>query len=260
MSEAVCISNISVQLGNRLILDRITFDVPEGELCVLLGANGSGKTTLLRCIDGLLRPKSGSIQVVGKDVARLSRTEIARLISYVPQSHLPVFSYTVFDTVLAGRSPHVPLSSGPGPSDFEAVHEALKVLGLHSLADRPYTQLSGGERQLTLLARGLAQGVPIMLLDEPTTYLDYHNQHLVLETVSNLVKNYALTALVCLHDPNLALEYGDHLVMLHDGVVHTDLRRDDPGLLAKLERALRIAYRADIRIRTVDGLAFVTGH
>jgi hypothetical protein len=114
--------------------------------------------------------------------------------------------------------------------------------------------------QLTLLARGLAQGAPIMLLDEPTTYLDYHNQHLVLKTVSNLVKNYALTALVCLHDPNLALEYGDHLVMLHDGVVHTDLRRDDPGLLAKLERALRIAYRADIRIRTVDGLAFVTGH
>lgn len=260
MNNAISIHDLTVQLGQRLALNEISLEIDKGELCVLLGANGSGKTTLLRCIDGLLRPKSGLIQVMGQNVMRLTRVETARLISYVPQGHQPVFSYTVFDTVLAGRSPHVPLSSGPGRADFQAVQTVLKELGLWSLVDRPYTQLSGGERQLTLLARGLAQEAPIMLLDEPTTYLDYRNQHLVLETVKDLVKNHGLTAVVCLHDPNLALEYGDHLIMLHDGVVHTDLRKGTPELLPELETALCTAYQANIRIVIADGLAFVTGH
>lgn len=206
---------VSTSLGGVPILTDLDVTVVEGRLSVLLGPNGVGKSTLYRCIIGAL-PYTGRILVDGESIAGWDARRMAQTIAYVPQEHTPSFSFLVRDVVLMGRNPQRGGVFGPGPRDVAAALDALDSLGLMSLAERSYLTLSGGQRQLVLIARALAQGARFLLLDEPTASLDFGNQVMVWRTLRRLVDE-GRGALVCTHDPNHALWFGDEAIALEHG-------------------------------------------
>lgn len=201
------------------VVNDVSFAVEQGHLAVVLGPNGSGKTSLFKCIAGLWRPENGRVLFDGRDVVHMSFRERARLLAVVPQEHTPPFPYSVFEAALMGRAPHVGLYSAPSAADEDAAMAALEAVGVSSLAERCYTRISGGERQLVLIARALAQEAPLLLLDEPTSHLDFRNQHLVLETVRKVAAAKNLTVLMTLHDPNLASAFAHQIIMLKAGAI-----------------------------------------
>jgi iron complex transport system ATP-binding protein len=199
---------------DRLVLDRVGFELEHPQLCALFGPNGTGKTTLYRCVLGLLRPAPGSrIELDGVPVDSMARRALARRIAYVPQEHSPPFPYLVKEMVLMGRTPHLGGVFGPSLADRSAAQEALEVIGIEELADRPFSSLSGGQRQLVLLARALAQDADILLLDEPTASLDFGNQLMLWRTVRRLT-DAGKIALICTHDPNHVMWFCDRVVVL----------------------------------------------
>lgn len=244
----VQVQNTTIHLGFEQILNQISFAVKPGTLCVLLGPNGAGKTTLLRCIGRLITQTSGRIYINGQDTAALGRKELASRLAYVPQIHQGVFSYTVKDFVLLGRTPHLSLFGTPKEADDDLADKALVMLGISHLSDRNYLQLSGGERQLVLLARGLVQQAQVMLLDEPTAHLDYSHQHHIMGTIKGLVQKSNLAALVTLHDPNLALEYGDQIILLARKKIIADLCPQDSDYLDQFEAGLKHLYDYPLQI------------
>lgn len=201
------------------VVNDVSFAVEQGHLAVVLGPNGSGKTSLFKCIAGLWRPENGRVLFDGRDIVHMSFRERARLLAVVPQEHTPPFPYSVFEAVLMGRAPHVGLYSAPSAADADAAMAALEAVGVSALAERCYTRISGGERQLVLIARALAQEAPLLLLDEPTSHLDFRNQHLVLETVRKVAAAKNLTVLMTLHDPNLASSFAHQIIMLKAGAI-----------------------------------------
>jgi iron complex transport system ATP-binding protein len=218
------VDNLSFQhphTSNPVVSD-VAFEVAAGKLAVLLGPNGSGKTTLFKCIAGLWKPDTGQVLFDGRDIVHMSFRERATMLAVVPQDHTPPFPYTVFEAVLMGRAPHVGLYAAPSAQDEEAARHALLTVGISHLTERCYTRISGGERQLVLIARALAQEAPLLLLDEPTSHLDFRNQHLVLETVKRVAVGKGLTVLMTLHDPNLASFFADQVIMLKAGAIVAD--------------------------------------
>ncbi len=213
--DGVCFSHPS-----GFSLDNVTIDVPEGKLSILLGKNGSGKSTLLHLMAGLHKPSEGRIEVLGQDLASLSTSARARIIGYLPQFHSPVFPYTVEEVVLTGRAPYV--FTVPKAKDREKAEQALVTVGMHDLRGRPYTELSGGERQLVMMARVLAQEPKVILLDEPVSHLDLSNQSRLLRLLKRLVEE-GITVLAVLHDPNVAFSYGDSFFFMKGG------RMEQPG-------------------------------
>lgn len=203
--------------SSRRVLDGITLSAAAGEVTFVLGANGSGKTTLLSCLVGVLPPEAGRITVDGVPLSALGPRARARLIGFVPQIHTPVFAYTVWEVVLMGRAPHLSILSRPGRRDRELTARALRAVGLWGLRDRPYTEISGGERRLTLIARGLAQGVRYLLMDEPDAHLDPAFQHRTLTSLEELAHTEDIGILVSSHHPNNALLYADYVVILGGG-------------------------------------------
>lgn len=173
---------------DKIVLDGLSFTLQPGELLCILGANGVGKTTMYRTILGFLPLLGGSIEAEGSDIAQMNRSELARTIAYVPQYHVPPFPYTVFDVVLMGRSAHLKQLSTPGREDERIVLEMLERMGVLALKDEIYTEISGGERQLVLIARALAQQSAYILMDEPTSNLDYGNQMRLLRTIRDLAE------------------------------------------------------------------------
>jgi len=227
----------------------VSLAVETGDCLFILGANGSGKTTLLDCLSGVRTPRSGRVTVGGIALTQLSARERARRIGVVPQLHEPVFSYTVSQAVLMGRAPHLGPFARPGREDRAAVSRALDMVGVTDLRHRPYTGISGGERQLVLIARGLAQGASCLLMDEPAAHLDPHHQHDVLRVVRQLAAegfSFAVTS----HHPNDALLYADEVVFLSDGAsIHRGVPAD-----AIHEGSLREAYGMEFEIvRGEDG-------
>ncbi len=208
--------------GSENVLDGIDLAAAAGEVTFILGANGSGKTTLLSCLVGVLPPGSGRVTVDAVPLAALSPRARARLIGFVPQIHTPVFAYTVWEVVLMGRAPHLPLLSRPGRRDRELTAQALMAVGLWGLRDRPYTEISGGERRLVLIARGLSQGVRYLLMDEPDAHLDPAFQHRTLTSLGELAHADDLGILVSSHHPNNALLYADRTVILSGGRIISD--------------------------------------
>ncbi|MBK7722140.1 MAG: ABC transporter ATP-binding protein [Austwickia sp.] len=206
---------VSVGYDGRAVVADLTMTAPAGRCTALLGANGCGKSTLLRSIAGLHPLMAGSWQVgaVHRDPRTASRP-LAGAVALVGQSHDTSFPFSALDVVLTGRVRFVGAFRGPAAADADAAARALDRLGILALATRDYTTLSGGERQLVLLARALAQEAAILLLDEPTTYLDLRNQHHVLATLRELCDQDGLTIVATLHDPNQALAYADHAVLL----------------------------------------------
>jgi len=214
MTTAVQVEGLFFGYDQRPLLKGVNLEVPSGSLTVLLGKNGSGKSTLLRLMGGLLPFEKGRVSLLGKDVRRISPSERAGLVGFLPQFHHPVFPFTVEEVVLTGRAAQVFFL--PGKKDREKVRQALEALGLMDFRDRPYNELSGGERQLVMVARVLAQDPRIILLDEPLSHLDLANQVRLLRLLKDLTAR-GLTVLVVLHDPNTAVLYGDQMLFLKEG-------------------------------------------
>ncbi len=223
---SVEISNLSFSYGDRLIIDKINFVVEDGQLISVLGPNGVGKSTLFRCILGLLKDYKGKIYLGGKDIKKLSTCEMAKLIAYIPQSHYPSFNYSVFDMVLMGTAVQVSSISSPGKKQIELVNKALDKMGIHHLHDRGYMQISGGERQLVLLARALVQEAKILILDEPTSNLDFGNQIKVMTQIKNLAKE-GYTIIQSTHNPDQTFLFSDKIIAMKDGRIIKYGKPDD---------------------------------
>jgi iron complex transport system ATP-binding protein len=211
------IKNLTAGYNGTPVLNDVTLGVEQGDICALMGRNGSGKTTLLRCVNAILRPMRGRVIVNGRDVDQLSRIEIARSISLVPQGMYSAFSFSCLEMILMGSAARIKAWSAPGKKEKEKALEILNEVGIFQLTHRPFNHLSGGERQLVMLSRALFQETPIMLLDEPNTHLDFSNQHRIMRLVQEVVKKRRVTALISLHDPNLSLYYCDQVAMLKKG-------------------------------------------
>lgn len=214
VSQAIEVSHLSFRYQQAPVLVDVTTTVPSARFSVLLGRNGSGKSTLLRLLAGMLPVPPGTVRIEGRDLARLAGAERARVIGFLPQQHRPVFPFAVRDVVLTGRASHVRFA--PGRDDERKASAALDRVGMTHLADRPFTELSGGEQQLVMVARVLAQEPRVIMLDEPTSHLDFLNQARLLSLVRQLVET-GYTVLAVLHDPNSAFLYGDHFLFLKGG-------------------------------------------
>ena len=234
-----------VVLGDRPVLDGVDLRVDDGEWVTIIGANGAGKSTLLRLLAGLL-DGDGELLLDGRPASTLKRRERARLLALVVQSPLIPEGATVADYVLLGRTPHIRPLGVEGPADLAAVHDALARLDLVPFADRLVTTLSGGERQRVLVARALAQGSPVVLLDEPTTALDVGHQQQVLELVDELRHDRHLTVVTTMHDLTLAGQYADRLVLLDRGRVVVD------GTAADVLTEDNLARYYGARVRIID--------
>jgi iron complex transport system ATP-binding protein len=209
------VESLRFAYNSREVLNGIGFEIKSGEMLFIIGPNGSGKSTLLKCLNGILKPK-GAVYIGKNELSKLSRNEIAKWIGYVPQrgeiNHL-----TVFDTILLGRKPHI--KWGITEKDIEVVERVIKILGIDSLSFRRLAELSGGELQKVIIARALAQEPKILLLDEPTNNLDLKNQIEVMKILSEIVKKQGISAIVTMHDLNIASLYADRIIMLKGGRV-----------------------------------------
>ncbi len=212
-------SNVDFYYGPREVLSDVNFEVDRGLFCALLGRNGSGKTTLLYCLNGLLRPGHGKIEIDGLDVCRANRKAIARKVSLVPQEHFEIFPFSVLDVVVMGRTAYLGFAGKPGREDYNAALEILELLKSSDLANRSFNQISGGERQIALLARALLQSSTTLLLDEPTNHLDFKNQYAFLHRIKRFCRERGTRVIAAMHDPNLARLFADRIVMLRDGKV-----------------------------------------
>ena len=225
----LAIENISAGYGAKTIIGGVSFTVYAGEFCALLGLNGSGKTTLLKALCGLLPLRSGSYTVNGADCVRLGEKARARHISYIPQRHSKLLGVRVLDAVMMGLYSKLGALEFPTPSDRQTAQSALEKIGMAHLAREDFSRLSEGQKQMVILARTLVQDTPVMLMDEPDSALDFINRRKMLSTVRGLIHTEGKAGLVTLHDPGLALEYCDHLVLIHDGGVIADLHLVDMG-------------------------------
>ena len=191
--------DLSFAYGDAPVLRDVSFTMDAGEIVCVVGPNGSGKTTLLDCVTGFLRPQGGEIRIGGKSLQSLRRQELAQTIAYVPQQHHPTFPYRVRDVVLMGRTAHTGLFGAYCAADTAACDEAMRAVGIGSMADRVYSTLSGGELRLVMLARALCQQPQLIVLDEPTVSLDFQNELRFLETLTDLIKRQHISALVATH-------------------------------------------------------------
>lgn len=212
----MAIRKLSFSHGSREILRDISLDFRAGRLCGLLGPNGSGKTTLFRCCLGFLKPVNGDIFLGGRPLSRYGPKQLASHVAYVPQEHQPVFPYRAREIVEMGRTPHKGGMPVLSKRDRTVVEHALERVGLRRLGDECYAHLSGGQRQLVLLARALAQEASLMLLDEPTSSLDFSNQLIVWEAVRELAAE-GIGVAICSHDPNHILWFCDDVAALKNG-------------------------------------------
>jgi iron complex transport system ATP-binding protein len=244
--DILIIDHIDFRYGENKILDDVSFSVARGEICGLLGPNGSGKTTLLKCINRILESETGLIKIRGLDISRLSRREISRLIAVVPQELNIMFSFTVLQMVLMGGSGRYGFSGIPGRRDYSNAMEVLEELNMDRFAGRRYNELSGGEKQMVLIAKALFQKAQILLLDEPISHLDFKRQYTIMELIKKITADKGLTTLITLHDPNIAGRYCQRLIMLNGGsVVHQGLRDavfHSESLGAIYDMKIRIEY------------------
>lgn len=216
VSDPLAFEEVSFRAGDREIVSGVSLAVRPGEILTLAGPNGAGKTTLLRLASRVAVPSAGRVRVAGRDAAQLSRRELARALAVVPQDVSLAFPFRAGEVVLMGRAPHLGLLGFETAQDVELARDAMERVGVAHLADRSVLELSGGERQLLLLARALAQDARVLLLDEPTAHLDLRHRVTVLEQVRAFVAD-GRAALVVSHDLGLAAHGADRLALLEAG-------------------------------------------
>ncbi|MFE7763221.1 ABC transporter ATP-binding protein [Streptomyces sp. NPDC057438] len=202
---------------DRIVVDGLDLVIPTGRVTAIVGANACGKSTLLRALARLLTPKAGAVHLDGRAVHTMATRTLAQKLGILPQTPVAPEGLTVVDLVGRGRSPHQTWWRQWSRSDEEAVHEALRATAMTDLAHRPVDELSGGQRQRAWIAMAVAQGTPVMLLDEPTTYLDLAHQIDVLDLVTDLNRNQGRTVVMVLHDLNQACRYADHIIAMKGG-------------------------------------------
>lgn len=236
--------NTNVERAVPQALCDVSLAVHPGEILAVIGPNGAGKSTLIRAISGVLPLRSGSVQVSGKDLAHMAHAERARYLAVVPQARTLPAAFSVYQTVLLGRTPHLSWMGYAGPLDHARVRLALERTQLTALAERRVGELSGGEQQRVLLARALAQDAPVLLLDEPTTHLDLEHQTHLLNLVRQLASEKKLAVLMVLHDLNLASLYADRLALLVQGRLQAQGKASE----VLTEQHLRDVYRVPVHI------------
>jgi iron complex transport system ATP-binding protein len=230
----------------RRVGNDVSLSLDSGEVLCLLGPNGSGKTTLFKTLLGLLPAQGGQVLVDGTDLKRRRRDEVARDISYVPQAHAAFFPFTVREVVLMGRTAHLGVFSSPSRRDRDVAQAAIERMRLGPLAESIYTRISGGERQLTLIARALAQDARIIVMDEPTANLDFGNQVRVLEHIQALAEG-GMGVLLSTHDPDQAFLCASRVALLHDGRL---ARLGRPAETITVE-SLKQIYGVDVAVASV---------
>ena len=241
--------SLAFGFSTRTVGSGVSFSLAAGEVLCVLGPNGGGKTTLFRTILGLLEPKDGDVLLEGQSVRALSRPRVARLVGYVPQGHSAYFAYTVREFVLMGRTAHLEIFSSPTKDDHAVAERSLESLGIAQLADRPITEISGGERQLALVARALAQQPKLLVMDEPSASLDFGNQVRVLERLARLAAT-GIAVLFSSHDPDHAFLVAQRALLLGEGRV---LELGPPREVIRADSLERL-YGVSIRIlQTEDG-------
>ena len=217
---SVVVQNLCFSYGREPVLEDVSFRAERGEFWSVLGPNGAGKSTLFRCMLGLLRPSSGSIFIEDAPIFSLSAKRLARKIAYIPQSHSPSFNFSVLDMVLMGTTARLGSFESPKQKEIREAEDALKQLDIFHLRDRGYGNISGGERQLALIARAIAQQAKILIMDEPSASLDFGNRLRVMQTVRALARE-GYTVIQSTHNPDQAYRYSDKILALHGGRVLT---------------------------------------
>jgi len=236
----VQVKNASFSYGKKEVFHDISFNVKRGEIFCIIGPNGCGKTTLLDCILGLLKIKAGDILVDELSIKNIKPRELAEKIAYVPQTHERRFPYKVKDIVLMGRASKTKIFSSPTSKDKEIAMKAMEQTGILELADSPYTQISGGQCQLVMIARALAQESKIIIMDEPTAHLDFKNELILLETVVNLVREGNKTIIMATHFPN-------HTYYFETNNIPTTLALMNNGVLEKIGSPRAVLNEKNIR-------------
>tara|TARA_B100000459_G_scaffold39377_1_gene19752 strand:- start:2442 stop:3281 length:840 start_codon:yes stop_codon:yes gene_type:complete len=220
--ELVRVRDLGFCWGEKTVLDEISFTIISGQIVAILGKNGAGKTTLIKCLNRVQTPQNGKVEICSKDISRQSLIELSKSVSYVPQSVRTSFPMDVFDVLLLGRRPHI--SWMTSSEDLEAVSETLRKFGLENLAFRRFDRLSGGERQRVIIAKAVVQNPRVYLLDEPTSDLDLQHQLLVMEAVTDIIRNSggSKSAIFAIHDINIAARFSDRVILLHEGRILAD--------------------------------------
>ena len=219
-THSLTIENLTLGYGNRNVIEKLDLAIPPGQVTAIVGANACGKSTLLRSMSRLLAPRTGRVVLDGREVHRTPAKQLARTLGLLPQSPIAPEGITVADLVGRGRHPHQGMFARWSKEDDTAVADALDATETAALADRPVDELSGGQRQRVWIAMALAQHTDLLLLDEPTTFLDVSHQIEVLDLLTDLNQQRGTTIVMVLHDLNMAARYSDHLIALADGTLH----------------------------------------
>lgn len=244
------VKSLAYSYGNGNIFEDVSFSVGKGEVMCILGPNGAGKSTLIKCIAGIFKPTEGIISIMGKDTSLLRQGDIARNIGYVPQQNETVFPFTVLDFVVMGRTPHLSMFSSPGAEDVKIARKCLEMVGIQDFENNIFSKLSGGQRQLVMIARALTQQPSLLLLDEPTSHLDFGNQLKVLEIVGKLA-NSGMSILMNTHMPDHAFLVGDNAAVLHEN------RMMSTGCVEDVvtSKNMSSAYGIDVVVRDIEDMA-----
>jgi iron complex transport system ATP-binding protein len=248
-SVVLTVNGVAFQYRSRPVLKGIDFSVERHELLAILGPNGVGKTTLLKCMNAILRPKIGTILVDNADVLGLDQMAIARKIGYVPQRSQPG-RMTAFDAILLGRRPHITWHTSE--RDLKIVNGAIASLHLERLSLQYLDEMSGGEQQKVNIARALVQQPELLLLDEPTSSLDLKNQLEILTLIKKIVRGHEVSAIMTMHDLNLALRYADKFLFLKDGMIFAagDRRCVTPEVIASV-------YDVSVAVEELHGYSII---
>ncbi|HDS46296.1 MAG TPA: ABC transporter ATP-binding protein [Methanomicrobia archaeon] len=241
------IKDLAFGYASAPVLAGVSLEVGTKEIVAVLGPNGAGKSTLLKCIDRILHPQHGTILLDGEEISHMSRLELARRIGYIPQSLAQAFSITVFDAVLMGRRPHI--SWRTSEQDTEKVLHTLEMLHIEDLAMRDISELSGGQMQQVFIARALVQEPEVLLLDEPTSNLDIRHQLEVMHTVKSIVRKNEISAMMAIHDLNLAARFADKIVLMNGGGI---LSVGNPATVITPEN-IRVVFKVDADVYEKDG-------
>ena len=241
------VRDVEFSYGKQEVLKGISFCMEKGEFVCVLGANGCGKTTLLKSILAFLTPQHGQVLLYGKDIHQMDERERARKIAYIPQYHTPPFPFTVRDVVLMGRTPHLSRICRPTEKDCRIADESMERLGIAHYANKSYTALSGGQRQMVVIARALAQQPDRLIMDEPTASLDFGNQYLVLAQVKKLARE-GMGVLMVTHNPDHAFYCADRIIAMEDGKI---LSMGDAGKVIN-EAVMKAVYHMPVKVRSVS--------
>ncbi len=245
--------NVRFSYDGLEVLKGISISLRRGRMIGVLGANGSGKSTLLKILSGILHPKSGRLHYNGREITKLDKREIAKRIAYVPQNSAFGFPFSVAEVVLMGRAPYVGRFEFEREGDWEIALSAMETVGVVHLKDRLVTEISGGEKQLTSLARALAQEPEIMVLDEPATFLDLKHRTRIMKLLRNLKDDKGISVIAATHDVFSALFYFDEIIILKDGMIFAQGNSED----VLKEEVLTAVYGIEVKVRKENGRIFV---